>query len=70
MKTSIMKFNLHMICTVQKVKKYTFHFQLYNLRRLPHENTLLETEKNKIWIPSVTFANTANQVYIKKMKLK
>ena len=26
-------------------------------------NTLLEAEKNQIWIPSVTFVNTARQVF-------
>ena len=36
--------------------------QLYNLRPLADWNTLLEREKNQIWIPSVTFANTATQV--------
>ena len=36
--------------------------QLYNLRPLTHQNTLLEAEKNQIWIPSVTFTNTATQV--------
>ena len=36
--------------------------QLYNLRPLADSNTLLETEKNQIWIPSITFVNTATQV--------
>ena len=38
--------------------------QLYNLRPLTHQNTLLEAEKDQIWIPSVTFTNTATQVVI------
>ena len=37
--------------------------QLYNLRPLTDSNTLLEAEKNQIWIPSVTFVNTARQVF-------
>merc|ERR1719397_2296512 len=35
--------------------------QLYNLRPSTDSNTLLEAEKNQIWIPSVTFVNTATQ---------
>ena len=37
-------------------------FQLHNLRPFSHENTLREAEKNNIWIPSITFANTATMV--------
>jgi len=33
--------------------------KLHNLRPFSHENTLREAEKNNIWIPSITFANTA-----------
>ena len=36
--------------------------QLYNLRPLTDSNTLMEAEKDQIWIPSVTFVNTATQV--------
>ena len=44
-------------------KKLPLHYlQLYNLRPLMDSNTLLEAEKNQIWIPSVTFVNTATQV--------
>ena len=42
-------------------------WQLYNLRPLRDSNTLLEAEKNQIWIPSVTFVNTATQV-LKEIK--
>ena len=41
---------------------YKFNSQFYNLRPLTDSNTLLEEEKNKIWIPSLTFVNTATQV--------
>ena len=37
-------------------------FQLHNLRPLSAENTLMEAEKNDIWIPSITFENTATKV--------
>ena len=39
-------------------------FQLHNLRPLSAENTLMEAEKNDIWIPSITFENTATKVSI------
>ena len=35
--------------------------QFYNLHPSSDQNTLLEEEKSKIWIPSVTFVNTARQ---------
>ena len=34
---------------------------LHDLQEHDYQNTLLEAEKNLIWIPSVTFLNTAHQ---------
>ena len=35
--------------------------QFHNLKREDHQNSLLESEKGMIWVPTVTFLNTARQ---------
>ena len=45
----------------------SYWFQLHNLRPFSHENTLREAEKNNIWIPSITFANTATMVSVRNI---
>ena len=49
-------------CAAFFTSLHKIKFQLHNLRPLTHENTLTEAEKNNIWIPSITFANTATTV--------
>ena len=34
----------------------------HNLKEVNYHNLLLESEKHMIWIPTVTFLNTADQV--------
>ena len=36
--------------------------QFHNLKNQEYQNSLLESEKQMIWIPKVTFLNTAKQV--------
>ena len=43
--------------------RITFH----NLKHKDYQNSLLESEKQMIWIPTITFLNTADQVF--KIKL-
>ena len=35
--------------------------KFHNLKREDHQNSLLESEKGMIWVPTVTFLNTASQ---------
>ena len=35
--------------------------QFHNLKLEDHQNSLLESEKGMIWVPTVTFLNTARQ---------
>ena len=39
----------------------------HNLKGLTYKNSLLESEKQAIWIPSVTFLNTADQVWFSSL---
>ena len=48
-----------------KDPRITFH----NLKTYDYQNSLLESEKQTIWIPTVTFLNTADQVNIYKRML-
>ena len=38
--------------------------QFHNLKNRDYQNFLLESEKQTIWIPTVTFLNTADQVHM------
>ena len=44
--------------------------QFHNLKLEDYQNSLLEAEKQIIWIPTATFLNTADQVIHKDKKIK
>ena len=58
------RLQVNMSILLKNFLKLRFDLQLYNLRPSTDSNTLLEAEKNQIWIPSVTFVNTATQVVL------
>ena len=63
LQVNILKIVISYLHIIQKPETFVkFNSQFYNLRPLTDSNTLLEAEKNQIWIPSLTFVNTATQV--------